>query len=158
MLGVPLLRDGQPIGIMVLVRGAVRRFTNQQIELIETFADQAVIAIENTRLFEEVQASKRELQESLEYQTATGDVLDVISRSPTESQPVLDAIAATAMRLCQARRAVIWKLAGQEFQLVAHTATTDPEHARFLAEYPVSVSHGSIAGRAAIQRPYDPSP
>ena len=150
-MGVPMLKDGHPIGAIVVSRSEKGRFSERQIKLLQTFADQAVIAIENTRLFEEVQARTKELTESLQYQTATSDVLNVISRSPSNLQPVLDAIAATAMRLCQARRAVIWKLEGQEFQLVAYTATTDPEHARFLADNPVSVGQGSIAGRAAIQ-------
>ena len=108
LLCVPLLREGEPIGVVRLSRDKVAPFTTRQIELVETFADQAVIAIENTRLFEEVQARTRELQESLEYQTATSDVLNVISRSPTEVQPVLDAIVATARRLCDAEYAMFF--------------------------------------------------
>jgi GAF domain-containing protein len=150
-LAVPLIRADEAIGVIAIRRTEVRPFTDRQIELLKTFADQAVIAIENARMFEEVQARTKELTESLQYQTATSDVLNVISRSPSNLQPVLDAIAATAMRLCQARRAVIWKLEGRKFHLVAYTATTDPEHARFLADNPVSVGQGSIAGRAAIQ-------
>jgi hypothetical protein len=96
-------------GVILVARDAVRPFTNRQIRLVETFADQAVIAIENTRLFEAEQASKRELQESLEYQTATSEVLGVISRSPTELQPVLDSIAATAARLCESVDAPVYR-------------------------------------------------
>ena len=92
MLVVPLLRESQPIGALSLAKTEVQPFTDKQIELVTTFADQAVIAIENTRLFEEVQARTRELQESLKYQTATSDVLGVISRSPNQLLPVLDAM------------------------------------------------------------------
>src|SRR5215510_12888168 len=98
-LSVPLLKNGKAIGNIGIYRPEVRPFTEQQINLVNTFADQAVIAIENTRLFEAEQASKRELQESLEYQTATSDVLNVISRSTTDVQPVFDAIVKSAAKL-----------------------------------------------------------
>src|SRR5262245_26329703 len=90
ILVVPLLREGVPIGLLAMDRAAVRPFSEKQIELAETFADQAVIAIENVRLFDEVQARTREVQESLDYQTAISDVLNVISRSPNELQAVID--------------------------------------------------------------------
>src|SRR5262245_36278702 len=120
VLGVPLTREGVQVGIIVLLRHVVEPFTEKQIELVETFADQAVIAIENTRLFEEVQARTKELQDSLDQQTATSEVLGVISRSPNEVQPVLDTIVATAQRLCQAERAAIWRLEGETFRAAAH--------------------------------------
>src|SRR5262249_26950265 len=101
-LAVPLVRAGEAVGVIFIRRVEVRPFTERQIELVDTFADQAVIAIENTRLFEEVQARTKELQDSLDRQTATSEVLGVISRSPNEVQPVLDTIVATARRLCQA--------------------------------------------------------
>jgi two-component system NtrC family sensor kinase len=125
MLGVPLLRDGNAIGVMILVRATVRPFTAKQIELIETFADQAVIAIENTRLFEEVQTRTRELQGSLEYQTATSEILNVISKSPTDVQPVFQAIAHSAARLCDAK--------------FCHVFRFDDEHLHFAAEHGLSV-------------------
>src|SRR5262245_32981085 len=98
-LATPLIHAGEAIGVIGIRRTEVRPFTEKQIELLKTFADQAVIAIENTRLFEAEQASKRELQESLEYQTATSGILDIISRSKAEIQPVFDAIVQSAARL-----------------------------------------------------------
>ena len=103
MLGAPLLREGTPIGIFLLQRAEVRPFTEKQIKLVETFADQAVIAIENTRLFEAEQQRTRELAESLEQQTATSEVLKIISSSPGELEPVFQAMLENAVRICEAK-------------------------------------------------------
>ena len=117
-LGVPLMREGVPIGVLGLTRLEPRPFTDKQIELLTTFADQAVIAIENVRLFDEVQARTRDLSESLEQQTATSEVLKVISSSPGDLQPVFDAILANATDLCGARFATLRLSEGDQLRTV----------------------------------------
>jgi two-component system, NtrC family, sensor kinase len=119
MIGVPLMREGEPIGVMGLARIRVEPFTQREIELVTTFADQAVIAIENARLFEAEQQRTRELTESLEQQTATSEVLQVISSSPGDLQPVFTTILANAARICDANFGNVYLWDGEAFHLVA---------------------------------------
>ena len=120
-LGVPLQRGGVPIGVIVLMRAVVRPFTEKQIELVTTFANQAVIAIENARLFDEVKARTEDLQESLQQQTATADVLKVISRSTFDLQIVLDTLVESATGLCDADHAWIFQRDGESLHWTAGT-------------------------------------
>src|SRR5215470_9753166 len=156
-LAVPLICAGEAIGAIFIRRTEVRPFTDRQIELLKTFADQAVIAIENTRLFEaeqtrtaELQARTQELTESLEQQTATADVLKVISRSALDVQKVLDALVESAARLCDAGDAVIFRVFGDGLRLIAHhgrTPTPGP-----IGQFTIPLERGSIAGRAVLDR------
>jgi GAF domain-containing protein len=148
MLAVPLLRDGVPLGVICAFRFEVRPFPDQQIALLRTFADQAVIAIENTRLFTELQARNRALTQSLDRQTATADVLRIIAQSPADLQPVLDAIAASAVRLCQASDAVIERLEGDRFYNAAHAGT----QMKGLVGRPLPLTRRFPGGRAVLDR------
>jgi GAF domain-containing protein len=144
MLAVPLLREGVPVGVICAFRFEVRPFPEQQIALLRTFADQAVIAIENVRLFRELEARNRDLGEALDRQTATADVLRIIAQSPTELQPVLDAIAASAVRLCAASDAVIERLEGDRFYNAAHAGSQ--------MKGLVPLTRGFPGGRAILDR------
>jgi len=124
-LCVPLMREGEALGAIALRRTEVRLFTEQQVALLETFADQAVIAIENARLFTELQASNRELRTALDTQTATSEILGVISRSQTDVQPVFDAILGSAVRLLGAYSGVLTRIAGDQIVLAALTSSDD---------------------------------
>src|SRR5262245_50383963 len=119
-LSAPLRQHGEVIGILNARRTEVRPFTPVQIKLLETFADQAVIAIENVRLFKEIQERNAELREALEHQTATSEVLGIISRSPTDVQPVLDAIVESAARVCGIDDVVLRLREGSGFVPQAH--------------------------------------
>ena len=154
MLGVPLLSDGAPIGVITLVRTAVMPFTEKQIDLVKTFADQAVIAIENVRLFEAEQERTRELTESLQQQTATADVLKVISRSTFDLQTVLDTLVELATRLCNADYTWLFQREGEYFRWVAGFGLATDVHARMrdlMATNQVPVNRGSITGRVALE-------
>jgi GAF domain-containing protein len=118
-LGLPLLREGNTIGILIVSRATVQPFDDKHIALLTTFADQAVIAIENTRLFEAEQQRTRELSVSLEQQTATSEVLQVISSSPGELEPVFDSMLANATKLCEATHANVWRFDGETLHIAA---------------------------------------
>ena len=118
-LGVPLMREGTPIGVIVLWRSQARPFADKQIDLVATFADQAVIAIENVRLFEAEQERTRELADSLEQQTATSEVLRVISSSPGELEPVFQAMLENATRICEAKSGLLFRADNNGFRIAA---------------------------------------
>src|SRR5262249_47833579 len=119
ILGVPILQEGIAIGAIVLGRRTVRPFSEKLNEQVTAFADQAAIAMENVRLFDEVQQRTRELSEALEQQTATSEILQVISSSPPELQPVFQAMLAHATRLCEANFGVLYRFDGHVFHAVA---------------------------------------
>ena len=146
MLGIPLLREGTPVGVFILAREQVRPFTDRQIELVTGFADQAVIAIENVRLFDEVQAKTRDLSESLQQQTATADVLKVISRSTFDLQTVLETLIKSAVELSGANRGSIFLREGDAFPLKAASSTT-PEFLQYWAANPPRAGRGSATSR-----------
>jgi len=151
-LGVPLLRKGAVIGTIGLGRKRVEPFTERQIELVRTFADQAVIAMENARLFAELQARTRDLEESLEYQTATSDVLNVISRSTADVQPVLDTVAETAARLCGADSGTIYIREGEVYRPASSSfSAAEPEHWAALRQRRIVPGRDSMAGRVALE-------
>jgi GAF domain-containing protein len=142
VLAAPLLCDGLPIGAIVLARYEVRPFSEREIALVKTFADQAVIAIENVRLF-------NELKESLEQQTATSEILGVIASSPTDIQPVLDVVAETAARLCDATDAVIHRIDGDKLLSVANYGSLPTRRGEVR---PIPIDRDSIPGRTVIDR------
>ena len=147
----PALREGSPIGVIVLQRKTVQPFTDKQIELVTTFADQAVIAIENVRLFDEVQARTRELTEALEQQTATSEVLRVISSSPGELKPVFDTMLENAVRICEAKFGIMARFDGQVFHTVAMLGVP-PAFAADLARGPRSPRPGTALARLCATR------
>jgi GAF domain-containing protein len=139
ILSAPLLREGTPIGVINILRTEVRPFSERQIKLLETFAAQAVIAIENVRLF-------NELKESLEQQTATSEILGVIASSPTDIQPVLDVVAESAARLCEASDALIIRVEGDRLKLAAHSGPVP------VRQFGIPLSRGFPGGRAVIDQ------
>jgi len=146
-LATPLLREGVPIGVILIRRLEVRPFSDKQIKLLETFAAQAVIAIENVRLFKELQERNRDLTEALEQQTTTSEILRVIAKSPTDIQPVLDAIVESSARLCSAKDTAIRLVEGNILRVAAHQGPIP-----FLAASEIPMNRSSVTGRAVVDR------
>jgi len=150
VLGVPLLREGVPIGVLVVTRSTVRPFTDKQIELVETFADQAVIAIENVRLFDEVQARTKELSESLRQQTATAEVLKTISRTAFDLQRVLETLLENAVRICGAKHGMIFRYDGECCRAAA-AYDAPPGSLELWERTPLRAGRGTTVGRALLE-------
>jgi len=146
LITVPMLKENELVGAIAIYRQEVHPFTDKQIELVTNFANQAVIAIENVRLFDEVQARTRELSEALEQQTATSEILGVIAASPTDIQPVLQAVAESACRICEAYDSVIRLCEGELLRVRAH-------HSPIPVDFGGSpIGRGWVTGRAFVDR------
>ena len=157
-LATPLLREGEAIGALMIRRTEVRPFSDRQVQLLRTFADQAVIAIENVRLFEEVQARTRELTESLERQTAASEILRVIARSPADVQPVFDTIASSVAQLCAARFCIVFRFDGELVHFVAAHGLPPEAVAGNRQAFPMPPGRGSAAARAILSRTVEQIP
>ena len=150
-LGVPLLREGIPIGVLAMTRSSVRPFSDKQIELATTFADQAVIAIENVRLFDEVQVRTEELSELLRQQTATAEVLKTISRRVFDLQRVLETLLENAVRICGANHGMIFRYDGECCRAAA-SYNTPPGYLELWERTPIRAGRGTTTGRALLER------
>jgi GAF domain-containing protein/two-component sensor histidine kinase len=151
VLAVPLIRDGRVDGVFSLNRPEPGAFTPRQIEMVRTFADQAVIAIENVRLFDEVQARTRDLSEALQLQTATSDVLKVISRSAFDLEAVFGTLISSAVELCGADGGTICVRDGEVFRFRASAGASQTEAlTKYLEEHPATPGPGSTAGRVLL--------
>src|SRR5262245_46122960 len=150
VLAIPMLRAGELLKMIVIYRHEVLPFANTHIALMETFADQAAIAIENARLLTELQAKNASLTEALEQQTATAEILGVISSSPTEIQPVLDTIVASSVRLCEGKYGVVATFDGEMVHPTAFYNYTDEALAVVRRIYPMRPSRQHLLGRALL--------
>src|SRR5262249_52123104 len=148
---VPIFREEAPVGAISVWRGEPKPFTDKQIALLQTFADQAVIALENVRLFKELQARNSELRTALEQQTATSELLKVIGRSTFDLQPVFDTLADNAVRLCEAERAFVYRFDGQFLRVVA-THNVSPELRAVVEQNPNPLGRHGGSARAALER------
>jgi len=151
-LSVPMLREGNSIGVINIRRTEVRPFSKRQIKLLETFAAQAVIAIENVRLFKELQERNRDLTEALEQQTATSEILGVIASSPTDLQPVFNAIVGSAARLCDATFAALHRFDGQVVTFDAHHGMSKSELEESRRRFPRPPDRDIAVGRAILDQ------
>jgi GAF domain-containing protein/anti-sigma regulatory factor (Ser/Thr protein kinase) len=152
LLAMPLLREDDAIGSLTIRRREVQPFTEKQVALLQTFADQAVIAIENVRLFKELEARNRDLSEALEQQTATSEILQVISSSPTDVQPTFEAIAASARRLCEAAHGMLFRFDGELIHLAAHDNLGPDRLNAIRSVFPIPPGRGSVTARAILTR------
>ena len=145
---IPLLSEGKPLGNIAVLRAEVRPFTDAEVALLETFADQAVIAIENVRLFRELETRNRDLTEALQQQTATGEILRAISNSPTDVQPVFDAIARSATLLCDADFSGLHRIDGDVISLTAHHNAAPGDYENWRRVFPMRLGRDTASGRA----------